>query len=207
VIIIFITTFFIIRGIPLLGLNPTIKIIRISDNSLIINNAYLSEIGFGFYKYNFTSYDPKIEYVFRIDGGSSIQGSERYKVTSNRDDLLMAAKLPTSFIMGSTDGNSYNTQITAIKAVTDTIPNNLTVELAEINYKLIRLLGLSHENIVQEHVWDGSNHISSKVYIYDSKTHADLNNKVDGLINEYTLTVTYGSGLPIQHKMVSEAGD
>jgi hypothetical protein len=38
----------------------------------------MAEVGDGFYKYEFTTYDPYAEYAFRADGGVSLSDDRRY---------------------------------------------------------------------------------------------------------------------------------
>lgn len=80
----FITAFFAKDGVPETGLSSvTIRIRKISDNSLVITDEAMSEVGDGSYKYDFTTYDGTIDYVFRCDGGNTLPDSERYTYGSN----------------------------------------------------------------------------------------------------------------------------
>ena len=83
-----ITAFFTNNGTPETGLTPTIRIRKLSDNSLVVTDASMSEVGDGFYKYDFTSYDHSIDYAIRVDGGSSLSDSDRYKFGSNNNQVL-----------------------------------------------------------------------------------------------------------------------
>lgn len=80
-----ITAFFTKNNVPKTGLIPTIKIWEITSisNTLIVNGSVLSEIGDGFYKYIFNSYDDAKNYIFMVDGGTSLGGSERYSISGN----------------------------------------------------------------------------------------------------------------------------
>lgn len=79
-----ITSFFLHIGIPALGLIPTIRIwdILSTGNILIINDEQCTEIGDGFYSYNFTAYDPTHNYVVRVDGGLPLADGERFNITA-----------------------------------------------------------------------------------------------------------------------------
>jgi len=59
-------------------LTPLIKIYDLSDNSVVVDDASVSEIGDGLYKYNFTIYDKTKDYVALCDGGESVTGGTRY---------------------------------------------------------------------------------------------------------------------------------
>lgn len=80
----FIGSFFTDEGEPLTGLTPTVRIWEVTETteSLIINGASLTEVGDGFYRYNFTTYDQTKDYMFRVDGGSSLVNSDRYQFGS-----------------------------------------------------------------------------------------------------------------------------
>ncbi len=78
-----ITVFFTVNGVPQTGLTPTIDIWEVSPDSLVINDDPLVEIGQGWYRYNYTSYDYVKSYVFTVDGGVALTACERYKVGGN----------------------------------------------------------------------------------------------------------------------------
>jgi hypothetical protein len=84
-------TFFSLYGTPSTGLTPTIRIRNAVTNALVITDAAMTEIGDGFYKYDFSGYDNSIEYTIRCDGGVTLVGSERYPVaiTSGYGELLL----------------------------------------------------------------------------------------------------------------------
>lgn len=80
-----ITSFFATNGAPALGLLPTIRVWTVSKtgDNLIITDEPLIEVGDGFYKYHFDTYDRELDYAIRIDGGSQLNPGERYQVASN----------------------------------------------------------------------------------------------------------------------------
>lgn len=80
-----ITAHYTINGTPATGLSPVIYIISVSQsgNVLEINGDSLSEIGMGWYRYDFAVYDPMLSYVFTIDGGTGLQPHDRYKYGGN----------------------------------------------------------------------------------------------------------------------------
>ena len=97
----YITTFFTENNSPKTGLSPTIRIRKLSDNSLVITDAAMTEVGDGIYKYNFSVYDESIDYVFRVDAATDSVDS-RYQFGSNNTQIL-------------------EERTTSIKAKTDTI--------------------------------------------------------------------------------------
>lgn len=76
----FIGSFFADEGVPKVGLTPTIRVWEVTETSqtLVINGAALTEVGDGFYRYNFTTYDSTKDYMFRVDGGSVLTDTDRY---------------------------------------------------------------------------------------------------------------------------------
>ena len=71
-------------GNPLTGLTPTVDIWEItsSTDTLVVNDASATEIGGGFYKYNFTSYDYTLRYAIKVDGGEQLSAG-RFAITIN----------------------------------------------------------------------------------------------------------------------------
>jgi len=80
-----ITSFFSSNGAPALGLSPTIRgwIVTPGTQTLVIADDPMVEVGDGFYKYDFATYDQINNYVFRSDGGISLPASERYQIAAN----------------------------------------------------------------------------------------------------------------------------
>jgi len=137
----YVTAFFTNSGIPATGLSPTISIWRTDTGALVINEASMTEIAGGFYKYDFSGYDQSLDYVFRCDGTSSIPNVERYAAgdsfdLDNTEDILddtgeMQGKLPTNNIMGSSVKTDKDDEIDAIKAKTDVLTFNGSNVLSE----------------------------------------------------------------------------
>lgn len=86
----YIISYFTQGGVPKTGLSPTLKIWRVSDAFPVIVAGSMSEIGGGFYRYNFSGYSPTIDYAIRCDGGDVLSNSERYSFAGNEgfhDDI------------------------------------------------------------------------------------------------------------------------
>jgi hypothetical protein len=86
----FIISFFTENGIPKTGLSPIIDVWKVSDNSQVVTAQAMSEIGGGFYKYNFAGYEKTQEYAVRSYGGASLPIAERYSYGGNEgyhDDI------------------------------------------------------------------------------------------------------------------------
>ena len=58
-----ITAYFSEDGSPKTGLSPTLDIIDLSDNSVVVNDGAMSEVGQGWYKYTFAGYDNTKDYA------------------------------------------------------------------------------------------------------------------------------------------------
>lgn len=76
------------NGAPVTGLSPTIDIYELdpnnpTSNTLVVNNGACVEVGGGWYRYQFTSYNIAKPYVFTFDGGAGLTAYERYKVGGN----------------------------------------------------------------------------------------------------------------------------
>lgn len=87
-----IVSFFTNDGVPETGLSPTIRIRNASTGALVVTDEAMTEVGDGFYRYDFTGYDAQIDYTIRSDGGVSLADAERYVYGSNQladeiDDL------------------------------------------------------------------------------------------------------------------------
>lgn len=81
-----IASLFASSGTPLLGLSPTIRIWEVdTPDVLVVVDAPMVEVGDGFYKYEFTTYDARKEYLFRTDGGAGLSDGDRYQSSSNRN--------------------------------------------------------------------------------------------------------------------------
>lgn len=80
-----ITAFFQKDGVPETGLSPTIDIIEITPttNVSIVDDDPMVEVGLGFYKYNFTSYDETKNFVILADGTATLSGAERFCAAVN----------------------------------------------------------------------------------------------------------------------------
>lgn len=80
-----ILAFFTNQGIPATGLSPIIRIRDVSDGSLLVTDAAMTEVGDGHYKYDFTTYNAKREYAIRCDGGVVLPSSERFTFAGNEN--------------------------------------------------------------------------------------------------------------------------
>ena len=79
----YILSFFTDDGSPKTGLAPTIKIRDVSDGSLLVNGFSMPEVGDGFYRYDYSSYDSEKDYAIVCDGGISLSDADRYVYAGN----------------------------------------------------------------------------------------------------------------------------
>ncbi|PPD55677.1 MAG: hypothetical protein CTY12_00025 [Methylotenera sp.] len=82
------TVHFTSSGIPQVGLTPVIDIFELDATNPLLNTHVVTaaatvEVGLGWYRYNFTSYNPTKNYVFTFDGGNTLIDCDRYKIGGN----------------------------------------------------------------------------------------------------------------------------
>jgi len=161
----YITSFFTKNGSPKEGLLPLIKIIDVDTNIVIINNEQMIEIGSGWYKYNFTTFDSSKDYVIVCDGTSVLSNNERYMYGGNdiiSDDI-------SDIIWNSNVSNHQ-------------IHSSFGELLKDTNDKLKRTLGLLHENIyIDSTIYDTNGNLTSaRVRIYSNAGSVGTDNDVIG---------------------------
>ena len=86
----YIMSYFTESGVPKTGLTAKVSVWRVSDNVKLIDDVNMSEVGGGFYKYNYAGYSPQVEYAIRCDGSSVLSNAERYSFAGNEgfhDDI------------------------------------------------------------------------------------------------------------------------
>lgn len=130
-----ISSLFTNNGAPTTGLSPTIRIWEVTgaSHSLVVTDAPMIEVGDGFYKYEFTTYDPTREYLFRTDGGASLPLTERYQKASNRNSANEVWNSQTSDYIAS---GTFGLQNNQIKADTTSISVNVTTALTVLDILL-----------------------------------------------------------------------
>ena len=123
-------------GNPATGLTPVLLIYSLTGTSetLVVPSANMTEVGNGFYQYNFTTYDPTQEYVFRIDGGATLSNNVRWQAGSIQVATLTdTTQQSIATNVWSATSSSYTTTGTTglllnqIGANTVAIANNLYV--------------------------------------------------------------------------------
>lgn len=77
-----ITSFFTNNSNPATGLTPSLDIWKI-DGTHVVNSQVMSEVGGGFYYYDFTTYNGSEDYCIRADGGAFLSNGERYVYGGN----------------------------------------------------------------------------------------------------------------------------
>ena len=99
-------------GTPATGLTPKISIWKAADNTQTVNEANMSEIAGGIYKYSYAA-DTDTEYVLWCDGGASLPSTERYSFGTigtdadiNADVTLIKKILRNKLVLNDgSDGN------------------------------------------------------------------------------------------------------
>lgn len=102
-----ITAIFESDGIPAVGLIPDIRIWEINTNNLVVSGTLMSEIGDGFYKYYFDSYDINKDYIIRCD--STLPGADRYAyvATGEYNEILSVINTNVVKVLGLSQENYY----------------------------------------------------------------------------------------------------
>lgn len=83
-----ISTLFTSLGVPTPGLTPVIDVydlnlLTTSDNQLVVSAGTTTDVGGGWYRYDFLTYDPTHNYVYTFDGGMTLNDYDRYKYGAN----------------------------------------------------------------------------------------------------------------------------
>lgn len=79
----YVTAFYTTNGDPALGLTPKVSIWNVSTHILLVDDVNMSEVGGGWYEYDYAAYDSSIDYAIRCDGGATLGGFERYTYAGN----------------------------------------------------------------------------------------------------------------------------
>lgn len=126
-----ITVHFTSNSIPHTGLSPIIDVFElgtvVTSSSHVVSAATMAEIGGGWYRYDFSTYDPAKNYVFNIDGGSTLSDCDRYKYGGNESyaEDITKTVLEEPLTDHATSG-SLAESVAMIKADTATIMVNET---------------------------------------------------------------------------------
>jgi len=81
-----IETFFTNNGVPAVGLNPPPKIrILNADTGALLVDSTETELGDGFYTFDFTDFNKDLRYAIRVDGRGQLSGFDRWAFHGNED--------------------------------------------------------------------------------------------------------------------------
>jgi hypothetical protein len=171
-----ILSFFTNNGIPAIGLSPMVKIRDVLTGLLTISGANMSEIGDGFYNYDFAGYNYETDYAIVCDGGSTLADAERYVFAGNEnyiDDIENVLDTNTTLSGIQEDLNNpdqYKADISALA---------LETTVFGIGIELSRVLGLVQENY----------HLDQMTYI----TYQETNLLTSGRIRVYSDAISVGT--------------
>lgn len=107
-----IISFFSNAGVPVTSLSPTIDIWT-DDGTQVVSSGVMTEVDGGFYKYDFSTYDGSLNYVFRSDGGVSLADSDRYTFGSNEIASVWDEDVNDHTITNSTGATLANIEFLA----------------------------------------------------------------------------------------------
>ena len=166
----YLTAFFTNVGVPSTGLNPTIRIRRISDGTLLVTDAVMTEVGDGWYRYWFAAYDEDVNYAIRCDGGATLPAMERYTYGGNEnyiDDI--DEKLSVIHGVGSWESDTTSTVDANIIQVQGNTITNVDDFKADV-------AALAIEANVEGHV-------TTSITTYDPPTRTEATSDKDEIIN------------------------
>ena len=147
-----VAAFYTNSGVPVTGLSPTIRIRDLDDNSLVVTDDSMTEVGDGHYQYNFSAYDADKDYVIRCDAGATLSDSDRYKYSGNENYIndIENSNLSTQILGVSADVGDIQTDVTQIINDIDTVNTNVlgvSASVDEVNTNLLdsdtNILGIS----------------------------------------------------------------
>lgn len=82
-------TFFTDKGVPATGLTAKIDVWELDGTQVVVNQT-MTEIGGGFYYYNYAGFSNDEDYGIRCDGGATLENYDRYKFASNEISQVSA---------------------------------------------------------------------------------------------------------------------
>lgn len=96
------------NGLPKTGLSPLVYITNITDiNAPLeeVTSGAVTEVGYGYYAYEFAGYTEQNEYIVKMDGSATLSDSERYKFGSiDKIEMVdIPARVWTQIIEGTYD--------------------------------------------------------------------------------------------------------
>lgn len=149
-----IITFFSDKGSPKTGLLPGLTIWD-STGTLHVNNATMTEINGGFYKYEFGGYIDGTDYCFRADGGIILEDTDRYlsgtnEITPNDcADAVWDEQRSEHVVIGSaavhlsnieTAVGTVDTKVDTVDTVVDTLNTKMDVVDSNVDLTLIQAI-------------------------------------------------------------------
>jgi hypothetical protein len=98
-----IVAFFTESGTPKTGLTPTVRIWDVGEEDLVVEDSPMSELGDGFYFFDFEAYNEEKDYAVRCDAGATLSGADRYTFAGNESyiDDIWGAQTVNHRIVGS----------------------------------------------------------------------------------------------------------
>jgi len=101
-----INSFFARNGIAATGLTPVISIWSVAGNTRtpVVTSQSTTELGDGFYSYDFATFDSSIDYIVSVDAGPTMTTSGRYNIASITPALSKAVTVEQTVIDQIVDG-------------------------------------------------------------------------------------------------------
>jgi|SRR3989304_1207378 len=118
------------NGVPATGLTPAITIYDLSDNSVVVNASAMSEVANGIYKYSFTTYDVTKEYAIYVDGGATLDNTDRYQYSSNANegtDTFIETAVWDAQSSAHVGTGTFGKELVDIGTTVDALPTTATI--------------------------------------------------------------------------------
>ncbi len=108
-----------------------------------IDDTNPTELAHGYYAFDVSAAETNADYIV-IDVVSATSNIQVVGVPGAAWTETITAKLPTGYLMGSSDQNSHDTDIDAIKAKTDNLPSGVAKNIALSNFAFVMVSSIDH---------------------------------------------------------------
>lgn len=160
-----ISSFFTRGGMPALSLTPNITIWEIQEfaNTKVIDIQLMIEIGDGFYKYSFATYNSTKEYLFISDGGDTLPPNERFG--TNGTDTTVVSPASVDDIVDKVWDESAIDHL--LIGSTGAFLNETHADAQQLRLDVILAMNLLRTLIKYDHNRTKIDHIAGTLTVYD----------------------------------------
>lgn len=97
---------------PAAGLSPKVNIRDLSTHALVVSAGAMTEIGDGFYSYDFSGYNAAKDYAVLCDGGAALSPGERYASAATTVEGEVTGIKAKTDVMGGPGGIPWSYTLT-----------------------------------------------------------------------------------------------